>query len=101
MCNNVFIIVKITTIIIITENVTSLFLCYHLNFGPQYDDIAAHRGEQDLNYQRLHVYKNETDSLYSTIPPSQPREQHHIHYTPEYVWNINYTVNEGYIVTIL
>ncbi|XP_042073889.1 uncharacterized protein LOC102314278 isoform X1 [Haplochromis burtoni] len=49
----------------------------------EYDDIAAHQGEQDLNYQRLHVYKNETDSLYSTIPPSQPREQHHIHYTPE------------------
>ncbi|CAI5681166.1 unnamed protein product [Oreochromis niloticus] len=49
----------------------------------EYDDIAAHRGEQDLNYQRLHVYKNESDSLYSTIPPSQPREQHHIHYNPE------------------
>ncbi|XP_025760826.1 uncharacterized protein LOC102077027 isoform X3 [Oreochromis niloticus] len=49
----------------------------------EYDDIAAHRGEQDLNYQRLHVYKNESDSLYSTIPPSQPREQHHIHYNPD------------------
>ncbi|CAK6977130.1 carcinoembryonic antigen-related cell adhesion molecule 21-like, partial [Scomber scombrus] len=53
-----------------------------LNPGPVCEDISAQTTEQaDLHYSRVHLSKDQTDALYSTVQPHQPGEQDQVLYS--------------------
>ncbi|XP_056228791.1 uncharacterized protein LOC130166951 [Seriola aureovittata] len=55
-----------------------------LNLGPVYEDTSAQPTEQDdlddLHYSRVHFSKTQTDPLYSSAQPPQPKKEDHAAY---------------------
>ncbi|XP_028251675.1 carcinoembryonic antigen-related cell adhesion molecule 21-like [Parambassis ranga] len=52
-----------------------------LNPAPVYENISAQQPQQeDLHYSRVHFFKKQTDPVYSTVQPHQPREEEHAAY---------------------
>ncbi|XP_070683995.1 cell adhesion molecule CEACAM1-like [Pempheris klunzingeri] len=52
-----------------------------LNLGTAHDELSDQPREQDdLHYSRVHFTKNQTDPLYSTVPPQQSKQQEDVHY---------------------
>ncbi|KAI3352539.1 hypothetical protein L3Q82_005478 [Scortum barcoo] len=50
-----------------------------LNLGPVYENIQLEK-EDELHYSRVHFSKTQTDALYSTVQPHQPRNHEDVAY---------------------
>ncbi|XP_051240484.1 uncharacterized protein LOC127354555 isoform X2 [Dicentrarchus labrax] len=67
-----------------------------LNPGPLYVNISAPPAEQEeLHYSRVHFSKTQTDPLYSTVQPRQPKEQEDVAYAAV-IFRSNKTTDSGF-----